>query len=151
MLYALIFVIVLVLIIVSYIIYKKNHNTISFEESFNKTGLPVVTLWHDALKLNFLIDTGSDCNCIDKNMMKYIHYVETGKFNQVFGMAESVMSPIVNIRISDGTNYVPEDFNIVDLSGTNTDRELKIHGILGSNFCRKAKLSIDFKNCKIYS
>lgn len=151
MLYATLFVIVLILLIIACVIYKKRKNTVSFEESFNKTGLPVVTLWHDSLKLNFLIDTGSDCNCIDKNMMKYIHYVETGKFNQVFGMAESIVSPIVNIRISDGTYCASENFNIVDLSGTNVDRDLKIHGILGSNFCRKAKLLIDFNKCKIYS
>lgn len=131
--------------------YKKAHNVISFKESLEKTNLPIIVLYNDVMALNFLIDTGSDDNCIDGNILDHLHYTETGMYNEVSSISGTVMSPIINLPINDGSSVVIERFNIVDLSATNIDREIKINGILGSKFCKIAELVIDYKHCKIYS
>ena len=149
------YIITLVVIVVSLIygIFKNNNNydKISFEESFNKAGLPIITLYNDCYPLNFLVDTGSDDNFIDTNILQYVHYIETDDQHEVICASGSTVSKGIIVRINDGEDTVEEKFYTIDISSVNTYKDIKINGILGSRFCADAKFVIDFSDMKIYS
>lgn len=144
---------VVIVIILIYGIFKNNHDydKISFEESFNKAGLPIITLYNDCYPLNFLVDTGSDDNFIDTNILQYVHYIETDDQHEVICASGSTVSKGIIVRINDGEDTVEEKFYTIDISSVNTYKDIKINGILGSRFCADAKFVIDFNDMTIYS
>ena len=150
---AYIITLVVIVVILIYGIFKNNHDydKISFEESFNKAGLPIITLYNDCYPLNFLVDTGSDDNFIDTNILQYVHYIETDDQHEVICASGSTVSKGIIVRINDGEDTVEEKFYTIDISSVNTYKDIKINGILGSRFCADAKLVIDFSDMTIYS
>lgn len=149
--YIITFVVIVVILI--YGIFKNNYDydKISFEESFNKAGLPIITLYNDCYPLNFLVDTGSDDNFIDTNILQYVHYIETDDHHEVICASGSTVSKGIIVRINDGEDTVEEKFYTIDISSVNTYKDIKINGILGSRFCADAKFVIDFSDMTIYS
>ena len=150
---AYIITLVVIVVILIYGIFKNNHDDdkISFEESFNKAGLPIITLYNDCYPLNFLVDTGSDDNFIDTNILQYVHYIETDDQHEVICASGSTVSKGIIVRINDGEDTVEEKFYTIDISSVNTYKDIKINGILGSRFCADAKFIIDFSDMTIYS
>lgn len=150
---AYIITLVVIVVILIYGIFKNNHDydKISFEESFNKAGLPIITLYNDCYPLNFLVDTGSDDNFIDTNILQYVHYIETDDQHEVICASGSTVSKGIIVRINDGEDTVEEKFYTIDISSVNTYKDIKINGILGSRFCADAKFIIDFSDMTIYS
>ena len=144
---------VVIVVILIYGIFKNSHDydKISFEESFNKAGLPIITLYNDCYPLNFLVDTGSDDNFIDTNILQYVHYIETDDQHEVICASGSTVSRGIIVRINDGEDTVEEKFYTIDISSVNTYKDIKINGILGSRFCADAKFIIDFSDMTIYS
>lgn len=144
---------VVIMAILIYGIFRNSHSydKISFEESFNKAGLPIITLYNDCYPLNFLVDTGSDDNFIDTNILQYVHYIETDDQHEVICASGSTVSMGIIVRINDGEDTVEEKFYTIDISSVNTYKDIKIHGILGSKFCADAKFVIDFSDMTIYS
>ena len=150
---AYIITLVVIVVILIYGIFKNSndYDKISFEESFNKAGLPIITLYNDYYPLNFLVDTGSDDNFIDINILQYVHYIETDDQHEVICASGSTTSKGIIVRINDGEDTVEEKFYTIDISSVNTYKDIKINGILGSKFCADAKFVIDFSNMTIYS
>lgn len=150
---AYIITLVVIVVILIYGIFKNSHDydKISFEESFNKAGLPIITLYNDCYPLNFLVDTGSDDNFIDTNILQYVHYIETDDQHEVICASGSTVSRGIIVRINDGEDTVEEKFYTIDISSVNTYKDIKINGILGSRFCADAKFIIDFSDMTIYS
>lgn len=144
---------IIIVAILVYGIFKNDHSydKISFEESFNKAGLPIVTLYNDCYPLNFLVDTGSDDNFIDTNILQYVHYTETDDHHEVICASGSTTSRGIIVRINDGDDFVEEKFYTIDISSVNTYKDIKINGILGSKFCADAKFVIDYSDMTIYS
>ena len=150
---AYIITLVVIVVILIYGIFKNSHDydKISFEESFNKAGLPIITLYNDCYPLNFLVDTGSDDNFIDTNILQYVHYIETDDQHEVICASGSTTSRGIIVRINDGEDTVEEKFYTIDISSVNTYKDIKINGILGSRFCADDKFIIDFSDMTIYS
>lgn len=125
-----------------------SNDSISFEETFNKSGLPIITLNNRDYPLNFLIDTGSDVCCINKDSLKYIHYTQTNKKAHFVTTTGPVESQSVVISLNDKEDDVNIEFNVLDFSAQFKEIEEKngvhIDGILGSRFCGDAGLIIDF-------
>lgn len=153
MLYATLFVIVLILLIIAYAIYKKRNNAISFEDSFYKTGMPVISLYNDAYKLNFLVDTGSDACYINQRTLKYLHYTESSKksINISSNGAQELKS--IFLPLDFGNSIIRVHMYTIDLSASFDEIKehdgIEIHGILGSEFCREAKFVVDFNKLTI--
>ena len=49
---------------------KKNNSKISFKEAMDLAELPVVTFYNGDVKLNFLLDTGSNISYINKSIVE---------------------------------------------------------------------------------
>lgn len=149
---------VLLLVSFTWLIYKrcnKKVTWVSFEETFKKTGLPIITFYNNCCALNFLVDTGSDINCINKDKLKYLHYTETNKSGKMVNSSGVEQAKVVNLPINDQCSVANIEFYILDLSkqfDTIAKHDgVQIDGILGSKFCKEAGLLINYSDCKIYS
>lgn len=148
---------VILTILIGYLLFKKivkDMKSISFEETFNKTGLPVISLYNDSKQLNFLLDTGSDCCVINSKELKYLHYTDTKKKASTVDSGGVNQRNIIRMTLNDGDNIVHCRFVVMDLSAQfneiYTKDKVRIHGILGSKFCKAAGLVIDFNKLKVY-
>lgn len=147
----------ILVILATYIVSKKiikDMKSISFEETFNKTGLPVISLYNDAKQLNFLLDTGSDCCVINSKELKYLHYTSTKKKANTIDSNGINQRDIIKLELNDGSSIVDCNFITIDLSAQFDEiyhkDKVRIHGILGSKFCRDAGLVIDFNKLSVY-
>lgn len=149
---------VLLLVSFTWLMYKrcnKKDTWVSFEETFKKTGLPIITLYNDCYPLNFLVDTGSDVNCINKDTLKYLHYTETNKSGNMVNSSGIEQSNVIMLPINDKHDMASIEFYILDLSNQfNAIAQhdgIQIDGILGSKLCKDAGLIINYNDYKIYS
>lgn len=126
-------------------------DAVSFEDSFNKVGLPVIQFFNDNYPLNFLVDTGSDNNFIDENIMEYLHYTETDEKRGVLCASGETSSRAVFLTINDTEDCITEKFYTLDMKSMNEEHSMNINGILGSKFCSDAGLVLDFSNKVIYA
>ena len=59
---------------------KKNKSlslfSVSFSKGFVAPNIPIATFKHEDMQLNFLLDTGSDSNSIDVNVLDKLNYNE---------------------------------------------------------------------------
>lgn len=135
--------------------YNKKGTCVSFKETFKKTGLPIITLYNDDCVLNFLVDTGSDVNCINKDKLKYLHYTETNKSGSMVNSSGVNKSNVIMMSINDKHSMAAVEFYVLDLSNQfNAIAQhdgVQIDGILGSKLCKDAGLIINYNDCKIYS
>ena len=127
---------------------------LSFEDTFNRTGLPIISLCSDGRMMNFLLDTGSDCCVINSKELKYLHYTDSNKKVNTVDSSGISKRGMVNIRLDDGDASVVTEFVVLDLSAQFDEiynsNKVRIHGILGSKFCRTAGLIIDYDKLKVY-
>lgn len=147
-------VLALLLVSLAVITYKKKCSIdyVSFEDSFVKSDLPIITLYNDCYALNFLIDTGSTFSCIDSNILKYLHYTNTNAIREVVSVNGVSNSPVIYMTINDTEDAADELFTVVDMDNSNSVNDsITIHGILGSTFCRKAGFIIDYSKLRVYS
>lgn len=134
---------------------KKNKNislcSISFSKGFIPPNLPIATFYQEDKELNFIIDTGSDSNCIDANVVKCLkHDKIEGEVGQVTGVGGSQPVESCVIPFSSEDNTYKAEFLIADYSQVFTSIKdvhgIPIHGLLGSSFLRENNFVLDFKN-----
>ena len=75
------------------LIFKRNK--ISFRESLDLVDLPIVTFKNNNIKLNFLLDTGSNVSYINKEVLSQLQYESTNKIDQFMGASGEVQ--VVNV------------------------------------------------------
>ena len=149
-------IIILISLRYSYFYIHRLKNKISFKESMDLTDLPVITFYSNNTKLNFLLDTGSDCSYINELNLKNIEYTLQNKVSNVVGMEgnpKTCQLCSVNIQYKD--QQFLENFIICDLSKAfdviKKENGVQIHGILGSKFFKKYKYIIDFNELIAYN
>lgn len=134
---------------------KKKHICIDFSAGYNLTDLPIATFYQGEVKLNFLLDTGSNNNIINKSVIEDIKYIVTNKQANVYGMDGLDHScPFYNVDIEYQGSHYPANFMVCDMSiaFSNIKKEtgVLIHGILGSRFFKEHKSILDFSEFKAY-
>lgn len=159
MIYICLILIVAMIIVATELIrrYSKKYRTmISFRESFDLTGLPVITFTQGKNKLNFLFDTGATNSVIDSRLLEKLKYDKVeGATCDVYGMEGNVQSVnIVEIQLE--KNMVYSDlFQVVDMSSAfdsvKAETGVLISGILGGTFFQKYKYVLDYSEMKVYS
>lgn len=141
---------------VQYLVLREKREKISFLESFNLTGFPILTFKSGEYKVNFLLDSGANGCSIDKSVLEYIphkkadyhqrqHYV--GGETKILEVCEIVFSYKDNEY--KGTFLVgdySEHFNAIkDTTG------VTIHGIIGTDFFSSYNYVLDFAEMIAYS
>lgn len=152
-----IIVVVLVAFLVSIIldIKAKRRTGISFKESMNLVELPVVTFFNNGVKLNFLIDTGSNISYINSSVIGLLNYTMIESSNEMMGITgEKKSFSMCTIDIVYDTYTFTEEFGILDLDDVynqiKKESGVTLHGILGSRFFNKYQYILDFETLKAY-
>ena len=132
---------------------KKN---MSFIESINLTGLPIITFHNNGQTVNMVLDTGSNVCIINEETLKSLTHEIAEQNMGIMGIGGD--------RESNNTVFLPlsyKDYNfdfecyVVDLSETiksmKEEYGVTIHGLLGTGFFTKYKYILDFNDMVAYS
>lgn len=128
----------------------------SFKQGFDLTELPVVTFYQGTKKFNFLLDTGSNSNTIDSNILDQVEHTPVEANSSVFGMEGKQQTvPVCNIVLTyKDTNY-DYQYLICDMkeafSMIKQDTGVTLHGILGAKFFNTYRYVLDFAELIAYS
>ena len=138
-----------------YQINKKNKSKISFKESMDLTELPVITFINNNVKLNFLLDTGSNNSIINKSVLNMLDYKELNETSNLIGIeGNNIKNSICEMKIEYKDYIFDTTFNIADLDTPfnviKQEDGVQLHGILGSLFFQKYKYVLDFQSLIAY-
>lgn len=138
-----------------YQINKKNKSKISFKESMDLTELPVITFINNNVKLNFLLDTGSNNSFINKSILNMLDYKELNGASNIIGFdGNKIKNNICKMKIEYKDYIFDTTFNIADLDASfnviKQEDGVQLHGILGSLFFQKYKYVLDFQSLIAY-
>ena len=129
---------------------------VSFKQGFVSPNVPIATFYQNGKKLNFLLDSGSDKNVIDKSILPSItHEIVKGECTCLTGVGGVTKVETCRVTFSIEKEEYTEDFLIADLTESfgmiENDHSITLHGIIGSSFLRKNNVVLDFKNLAAYS
>lgn len=132
---------------------RKNQYQISFKESLDLAALPIVTFYQGDKKYNFLLDTGSTMNIIDKgSKLEYVLEKEQSTITGVNGTSVEASYAKVNLF------YKQKEFittvQVTDMaeafSFVKQETGITLHGILGNNFFTEYGYILDYYNMIAY-
>ena len=153
---------IIVIIVLTLVLYKLGseyqHRKVirmSFKESLDLVGLPIITFKHNNTKLNFIVDTGAATSAINKTIVEHLDTTslktETTIAYGVDGIGHAVES--VGLVLEYKENSYADVFRILDLTPAfeNIKKEcgVTVHGLLSSAFLERYKYVIDFKELAI--
>lgn len=130
----------------------------SFKESQKLLGMPVISFACGNQKLNFILDTGSNNNVIDKTVVETFKGLDVVAHN----MASSSMGVDGNKIIANSCIlklcYYKKNFEIIavirDMQQAfgivRKEHNVIVHGLLGGKFFEENKYIIDFENLNVY-
>lgn len=130
---------------------------VSFSQGFIKPNIPIATFYQGNKELTFVLDSGSNDNVIDQNILdKITHSIkeEEGE-TTLSGLEGPQKVKICTIPFSTKDTSYTADFLISNLKdafkGTKEQCGIQLHGMLGSNFFKKYNMVIDFTTLSAYS
>ena len=142
---------------------KKDNNynllALSFKQGFISPNLPIVTFHQGEKEINFIIDTGSDENIINKESLKDLSYkmleVAEEDKRSLNGLGGCQETEQCSISFGSDDGKYSETFLVADLAGPfesiRKQHCMVLHGMLGSNFLRRNNMTLDFKNLVVYN
>jgi predicted aspartyl protease len=134
---------------------KKSFLAISFSKGFISPNIPIATFHQGDKELNFIIDTGSDNNIIDSNVLPELQYEMVEDKMNLTGLGGSREVGICNIVFSYEDEEYSTPFLISDMKEAfNMIREchaIPIHGMLGSKFLKRQNIILDFNKMVAYN
>lgn len=132
------------------------HNIISFKGGMDLAELPIITLYQDSKKYNFLLDTGSSCCIINKSVLETLKHEQSNTTFNITGI-EGVKTndcSTCDVKLYYNNTEYDANFIIKDMtdafSGIKNDTGVTLHGILGNDFFERYKYVIDFKRYEAY-
>lgn len=129
---------------------------ISFQQAFDLTEMPIITLYQGNNKFNFLLDTGSNNSIIDKNILDQIDHKIINERSNLFGMEGRVQEvSMCKIVLSYKEKEYEYKYLIQDMKAPfdniKNTTGVTLHGIIGSNFFNEYKYVLDFSELVAYS
>lgn len=132
-------------------------SSMSFQQAMDLLGLPVITLYQEGKKFNFILDTGSTHNIINKSVLPELNYhiCEDVKSNLSGIECNKKQVDMCAINLSYKDKEYPSTYLIGDLDETFADMKkesgVNLHGLLGSSFFNQYRYIIDFNELIAYS
>lgn len=132
-------------------------NKISIKESIDLTNLPIITLQEGDLKLNFLLDSGSTNSHISESCAETLLGIPVtiNEFNYLTSTGKDTVSKMIESVLK----YKNKEFktNLLVNKGLDSafleikkENGVQLHGILGSDFLREHKYTLDFSKLAVY-
>lgn len=128
----------------------------SFIESINLTGLPIITFHNNGNPVNMVLDTGSNVCVINQNVLKDLKYEVAEEYTGIIGIqgeAGEGQTVILPLSYKD----YEFDFECYAINMAETVQSMRkeygvtIHGLLGTGFFTKYKYILDFNSMVAYS
>jgi predicted aspartyl protease len=138
---------------------KINHNSflsISFSKGFTSPNIPIATFYQGDKELNFIIDTGSDDNVINRDALSDIKYDKIEHQGTLAGVGGVYQVEACNISFQyEGENFTTK-FLISDhlkeaFDNIRSCHAIPLHGMLGSKFLMSNNIVLDFNNLVAYN
>ena len=132
---------------------KKN---MSFIESINLTGLPIITFHNNGQPVNMVLDTGSNVCIINKNVLTDLKYEVGEQHVGVIGLngeaeaGDTVVLPLIYKDWEFDFECWATDLSEM-VSSMKKEYGVTIHGLLGTGFFQKYKYILDFNSMVAYS
>jgi len=137
---------------------EKNNSFLSFSfgKGFKSPNLPIATVYQDNKDFNFIIDTGSDDNVINRDALKDINHEmieHQGTLAGVGGVFE-VEACTIPFQL-EGENFSAK-FIIADhlkdaFDSIRKEHAIPLHGMLGSKFLMENHIVLDFTHFVAYN
>lgn len=138
---------------------KYNNNSFlsfSFSKGFMSPNIPIATFYQGNKELNFIIDTGSDNNVIDKDALKDIEHEMVEHEGTLAGVGGVYEVKACNISFQhEGENFTTK-FLISDhlkeaFADIRKAHAIPLHGMIGSQFLMENNIILDFNNLVAYN
>lgn len=128
----------------------------SFIESINLTGLPIITFHNNGHPINMVLDTGSNVCIINSNILSDLKYEIGEEHTGVMGLngeAEGGNTVFLPLTYKDWEfDFECWATDIGDMVSTmKKEYGVTIHGLLGTGFFQKYKYVLDFNEMVAYS
>lgn len=135
---------------------KNTYDKISFRETMNLAGLPIVTFRQGENKFNFILDTGAFSSIIDSRVLDKLQYTELEGKSVGYGIdgKEHIMHKVGIILTYKDKNY-SDAFRVLDMSASfnslKRDYGVTVHGLLSSSFFERYKYVLNYNELIAYS
>jgi hypothetical protein len=113
--------------------------------------IPYITVKHNNVEFNFIVDSGCTISCIDENVLDLLVHTDTGELSDgvLFANGEGTKTnKIIKLSFKLNDKEFTETFNALDFySMTKQVKDnfgITVRGLLGSEFLYKNKLILDF-------
>lgn len=122
----------------------------------NLTGIPIISFVNKDKIVNMILDTGSNTNMVDREILRELSYKESDVKNSVIGIAGEtneanyVLVPLEHNKKSYDVVCLAQDMS-ASVSAIKEAYGVTIHGILGTGFFTKYKYVLDFGSMIAYS
>lgn len=133
------------------------NSTLKFpiQSTLNAVGVPIIALYNNNRRFNFLIDSGANLSLIDSNILSELKYRNLNTKGTMYGIGGNTIDVTyikMNLHIEDCV--FKENFQVVDLTPTfikiEKENGVKIHGVLGNSFFEKYKGVINYEKYMFY-
>lgn len=135
---------------------KDIYDKISFRETMNLAGLPIVTFRQGENKFNFVLDTGAFSSIIDSRILDKLQYTELEGKSVGYGIdgKEHSMDRVGIVLTYKNKNY-SDAFRVLDMSKSfdslKRDYGVTVHGLLSSSFFERYKYVLNYNELIAYS
>ena len=139
---------------------KTNKNksllSFSFSQGFTSPNIPIATFKQGDKELNFIIDTGSDDNVINRESLKEIEHEMVEHNGTLAGVGGVFNVEACNITFQHGGDTFTTKFLIADhlqqaFDDIRRAHAIPLHGMLGSKFLMQNNIVLDFNNMVDYN
>lgn len=135
---------------------KKVKDKMSFRETMDLTGLPIVTFKQGDKKFNFILDTGAFSSIIDSRVLSNMNYTPIEGTSVGYGIdgKEHVMERVGVVLTYKDKNY-SDVFRVLDMTASfdsfKRDYGVNVHGLLSSSFFERYKYVLNYEELVAYS
>lgn len=135
--------------------YEVKKFKISFKEALDLCDLPVITLYQNGKRYNFLLDTGSNRSHISIEYIDELKIKYAKSSTQVSGIEGNSMEVKQGLSVFEYRGKELSDFFLISdlrkaFEHVKTTYGVQLHGILGTSFFTRYKYVIDFNKCICY-
>ena len=135
---------------------KTSYDSMSFRETMDLTGLPIVTFKQGENKFNFILDTGAFSSIINSEILDKLQYTEIEGKSVGYGVdgIEHHMDRVGIVLTYKDKNY-SDVFRVLDMTTSfdalKRDYGVTVHGLLSSAFFERYKYILNYKELIAYS
>lgn len=135
---------------------KTSYDSMSFRETMDLTGLPIVTFKQGENKFNFVLDTGAFSSIINSEILDKLQYTEIEGKSVGYGVdgIEHHMDRVGIVLTYKDKNY-SDVFRVLDMTASfdalKRDYGVTVHGLLSSAFFERYKYILNYNELVAYS